>query len=69
MHFSRFAFSKNERETITPTDPDAQIGQRNGLSAGDIASVRAMYPNCGISATPGEWLEPVLHVMMDPSDS
>jgi hypothetical protein len=44
MHYSRFAFTKNGWETITPTNPNAQIGQRNGLSAGDIAAVRTMYP-------------------------
>jgi hypothetical protein len=44
MHYPRFAFTKNGQETITPTDPNAQIGQRNGLSAGDIAAVRTMYP-------------------------
>lgn len=46
MHYPRTAFSANGLETITPTDPNAQIGQRNGLSAGDMAAVRTMYPNC-----------------------
>lgn len=46
MHYPRFAFSANGRETITPVDASAQIGQRNGLSAGDRAAVRAMYPLC-----------------------
>lgn len=64
MHYGRFAFSKNNQETITPTDPNAQIGQRNGLSAGDIAAVRDMYPTCQVSPTPGRWLEPVLAVTM-----
>jgi hypothetical protein len=45
MHYPRKAFSVNGQETITPTNPPtAQIGQRNGLSAGDIAAVLAMYP-------------------------
>lgn len=44
MHYPRNAFSKNGQDTIVPTDPNAQIGQRTGLSAGDIAGVRAMYP-------------------------
>jgi astacin (peptidase family M12A) len=48
MHYPRTAFSKDGSETITPTVPNAQIGQRNGLSPGDIAAVRAMYPACGI---------------------
>lgn len=46
MHYPRTAFSANGQETITPVDPNAQIGQRNGLSAGDVAAVRAMYPRC-----------------------
>ncbi|WNM61897.1 Dot/Icm T4SS effector Zinc-dependent metalloprotease LegP [Candidatus Nitrospira neomarina] len=46
MHYPRTAFSKNGQETITPIDPNAQIGQRNGLSPGDTAAVRAMYPGC-----------------------
>ncbi|HXQ70131.1 MAG TPA: hypothetical protein VN844_06570, partial [Pyrinomonadaceae bacterium] len=37
----------------TPLNPPtAQIGQRDGLSAGDIAGVRAMYPSCGIVKSP-----------------
>jgi hypothetical protein len=46
MHYPRTAFSANGQDTITPTNPTAQIGQRNGLSAGDIAAVAAMYPGC-----------------------
>jgi hypothetical protein len=52
MHYPRTAFSKNGQETITPTDPNAQIGQRQGLSAGDIAGVRQMYPACGVLPKP-----------------
>ncbi len=48
MHYPRTAFSANGQETITPTDPNAQIGQRTGLSQGDIAAVRALYPGCVI---------------------
>lgn len=44
MHYGQFAFSSNGQETIEPVDPNAQIGQRNGLSEGDIAAVRALYP-------------------------
>ena len=46
MHYPRNAFSKNDNDTIVPTNPGAQIGQRTALSAGDIAAVRAMYPSC-----------------------
>lgn len=50
MHYPRTAFSSNGQPTIVPLDergqidPGRVIGQRNGLSAGDIAAVRAMYP-------------------------
>jgi hypothetical protein len=64
MHYPRTAFSANGQETITPTDPNAQIGQRNGLSAGDVAAVRAMYPACGIVKQP--WREPVKKFLDDP---
>ena len=50
MHYARTAFSKNGQDTITPDQPaNAQIGQRNGLSAGDIAAVHEMYPKCQVS--------------------
>lgn len=45
MHYPRLAFSKNGQPTITPTDPNAKIGQREGLSKGDIAALRMMYPD------------------------
>lgn len=44
MHYPRKAFSKDGEDTIVPADANAQIGQRNGLSAGDIAAIRIMYP-------------------------
>jgi hypothetical protein len=43
MHYGRFAFSKNGLPTITPKQTGVTIGQRAGLSAGDIAAVHAMY--------------------------
>jgi hypothetical protein len=43
MHYPRTAFSKNLQDTITPTDAAAQIGQRTGLSAGDIVGVQQLY--------------------------
>jgi hypothetical protein len=48
MHYPRKAFSANGQDTVVPVDPNAQIGQRNGLSVGDIAAVRAMYPGCHV---------------------
>lgn len=48
MHYGPTAFSTNGQATIVPRNPlppGVTMGQRNGLSAGDIAGVRAMYPN------------------------
>ena len=49
MHYGERFFgeedsSGNEKVTIEPKDPDATIGQRNGLSAGDLCGVRRLYP-------------------------
>jgi hypothetical protein len=63
MHYPRTAFSKNGQETITPTDPNAQIGQRNGLSPGDIAGVQAMHPACRPDKAP--WMDGPLKVFID----
>merc|ERR550519_481761 len=44
MHFSRFqAGNKKGAVVIQPLRPNAEIGQRDGLSAGDIAQTNAMY--------------------------
>ena len=56
MHYPRNAFTSNGQDTIVPTNPTAVIGQRNGLSAGDIAGVQALYPMCGVIKIP--WGEP-----------
>jgi hypothetical protein len=63
MHYPRTAFSRNGQETITPTDPNAQIGQRSELSAGDIAAVAAMYPGCSVKPP---WREGFKKVRDDP---
>jgi hypothetical protein len=47
MHYPATAFSINGQPTIVPLQPvpaGVTMGQRNGLSAGDIAGVLAMYP-------------------------
>jgi len=47
MHYPRNAFSNNGQDTIVPIHPlppGVVMGQRNGLSAGDIAAVHQMYP-------------------------
>lgn len=47
MHYSSDAFSKNGKSTITTLD-GGSIGQRNGLSDGDVAVIRRLYGNRGI---------------------
>lgn len=42
MHYPRWAFSKNGKDTIVPLQ-DVEIGQRSTLSDGDIAAVETMY--------------------------
>lgn len=46
MHYGKYAFSRNGKPTIEPLQSGVTIGQRNGLSVGDVAAIRAMYPNC-----------------------
>ncbi len=43
MHYPSHAFSSNGQPTITTIPPGISIGQRNGLSTGDIAAVHALY--------------------------
>jgi hypothetical protein len=46
MHYPRNAFAINLAvDTITPKpNPNTPIGQRSGLSAGDIAAINLLYP-------------------------
>lgn len=44
MHYPPQAFSKNGHATIIPKGGQP-IGQRNGLSAGDIAAIKLIYHN------------------------
>ena len=44
MHYPRWAFSANGRDTIEPLIT-VDIGQRGGLSPGDCQAVRFMYAN------------------------
>jgi hypothetical protein len=53
MHYPTHAFSKNGKATIVAIGGEA-VGQRTGLSTGDIARVRSMYPgatNVALAAT------------------
>ena len=43
MHYDEFAFSKNNQPTIETLNGES-IGQRNGLSDGDIQAVNFIYP-------------------------
>ena len=43
MHYPADAFSKNGKPTIMPVNGTPSIGQRTGLSPGDIAAVRQLY--------------------------
>lgn len=45
MHYDGKAFSKNGKQTIVPKDPGFKsvIGQREGLSVGDVQRINNMY--------------------------
>ncbi|XP_070782322.1 low choriolytic enzyme-like isoform X2 [Enoplosus armatus] len=43
MQYGRTAFGKYGAETITPIDPSASIGQRDGLSNIDILRINTLY--------------------------
>jgi hypothetical protein len=43
MHYDAYAFSKNDKPTITRKDGSTKMGQREGLSPGDVAAVESLY--------------------------
>lgn len=43
MHYSAFAFARDTSKPTIITPHGEQIGQRNGLSDGDVAAVKAIY--------------------------
>ena len=43
MHYPATAFSANGRPTIVPKRSNVVLGQREVLSATDIAEIRALY--------------------------
>lgn len=43
MHYHATAFSKNGRATIVPRDSGKVIGQREGVSPGDVQRINNMY--------------------------
>jgi hypothetical protein len=44
MHYPKDAFSRGGGDTIVPKHAGVDIGQRAGLSAGDISAVNLLYP-------------------------
>jgi hypothetical protein len=44
MHYPTWAFSRNAQPTIVARDNEP-IGQRDGLSQGDIAAINTLYPS------------------------
>ena len=70
MHYPPLAFSKNGLPTIEPLvalPAGVVMGQRTGLSAGDIAAIRIMYPNLAWPKSPRKDLikEPVKEPIRD----
>jgi predicted SnoaL-like aldol condensation-catalyzing enzyme len=67
MHYGQTAFSRNGQPTIVPLRGEA-IGQRDHLSAGDIAGVKAMYPRAAAEETveaAGASLEEILRAIFE----
>lgn len=56
MHYPANAFSKNGQPTIVPsqTTGSCTIGQRNGMSQGDISAIKTIY-NCPNGGGSGGW--------------
>jgi hypothetical protein len=69
MHYGVTAFSINGQPTIVALQPvpaGCSIGQRNGLSPGDIDAVRVMY-NCGMKILKEARKDPIIEkVRKDP---
>lgn len=55
MHYSAYAFSKNQQKTIEPKFGTAQMGQREGLSRSDVKKVNKMY-SCKKEEPQSGWL-------------
>jgi hypothetical protein len=72
MHYPATAFSINGQPTIVglqPLPPGVTMGQRNGLSAGDIAGVHMMYPASTIKEVAKDPIETVKEVAKDPIET
>ena len=70
MHYPRNAFTINGQDTIVPRQtvpPGVVVGQRSGLSAGDIAGVQTMYPQATIKEVPKDPIQDTIkEVRKDP---
>ncbi len=53
MHYPAYAFSKNGQPTIVSVPAGIAIGQRDALSAKDIASIQNLYPASLVKVAPG----------------
>jgi len=53
MHYPEFAFSSNNQATIETIPAGTPIGNRSGLSAGDIGSIQSLYGGSPISPPAG----------------
>ena len=50
MHYATTSYSANGKQTLTTIPPGITVGQRSGLSAGDIAGIKALYPDLGAAS-------------------
>ncbi|XP_049879665.1 zinc metalloproteinase nas-7-like [Pectinophora gossypiella] len=55
MHYSEYAFSRNQQKTIEPKVGGVTLGQREGLSRGDVKKVNNMY-NCKKEEPQNGWV-------------
>lgn len=58
MHYGAYAFSINGLPTIETIPAGIPIGQRNALSAGDVAAVKSIYPATGTGGVTGSTTTP-----------
>jgi hypothetical protein len=52
MHYNAYSFSVNGQPTIETIPAGIPLGQRTGLSSGDIAAIRNLYPLASGGTTP-----------------
>lgn len=62
MHYPAYAFSKNGQPTIVSVPAGIAIGQRDGLSAKDIASIQNLYPTTDKIAPAGQSAAPKVRI-------